>query len=164
VLGASVNYSPEFSAPEPNLNLLRRIAETSGGEMLNPLNPSDNPFLHERQKTFQPRDLWEWLLKLAVILFPFDVGVRRIQLDRDEWLRATKTLRRWLFFWKGVPRTPEADKSLACLADAPRTSARETNRTVRSTERRIIPTADAGHFAGETGASRAAGSGTATCD
>jgi hypothetical protein len=57
VLGASVNYSPEFSAPEPNLNLLRRIAETSGGEMLNPLNPSDNPFLHERQKTFQPRDL-----------------------------------------------------------------------------------------------------------
>jgi len=115
VLGASVNYSPEFSAPEPNLNLLRRIAETSGGKMLDPRNPSDNPFLHERQKTFQPRDLWEWLLKLAVVLFPLDVGVRRIQLDRDEWLRATKTLRRWLFFWKGAPRTPEADESLAAL-------------------------------------------------
>ncbi|HEU0039626.1 MAG TPA: glutamine amidotransferase, partial [Verrucomicrobiae bacterium] len=29
-VGASVNYSPEFTAPEPNLNLLRRIAESGG--------------------------------------------------------------------------------------------------------------------------------------
>jgi len=77
--------------------------------------PADNPFLHDRIKTFQPRDLWEWLLKLAIILFPLDVGVRRIQLDRAEWLKATATLRRWLFFWRGVPRAPEADESLAAL-------------------------------------------------
>src|SRR5213596_2640141 len=31
-LGASVNYSPEFSATEPNHNLLRRLAETGGGK------------------------------------------------------------------------------------------------------------------------------------
>ena len=30
VLGASVNYSPEFAATEPNQNLLRRIAEAGG--------------------------------------------------------------------------------------------------------------------------------------
>jgi hypothetical protein len=36
-------------------------------------------------------------------------------LDRDEWLRATRTLRRWIFFWKGVPRPREADESLAAL-------------------------------------------------
>ena len=30
----------------------------------------------------------------AVILFPLDVAVRRIQLDREEWLRATQSLRR----------------------------------------------------------------------
>jgi hypothetical protein len=41
--------------------------------------------------------------------------VRRIQIDRDEWLRATRTLRRWIFFWQGVPRTPEAEESLAAL-------------------------------------------------
>ncbi len=115
VVGASVNYSPEFNAPEPNLNLLRRLAESGGGKVLNPANPAENPFTHDRQKTFQPRDLWEWLLKLAVILFPVDVALRRIQLDREEWLRATQSLRRWLFFWRGKPRTVEADESLAAL-------------------------------------------------
>jgi uncharacterized membrane protein len=115
-VGASVNYSPEFTAPEPNLNLLRRIAESGGGKLLDRTRPlTDNPFLHGRVKTYQPRDLWEWLLKLAVILFVLDVGVRRIQLDREEWMRATATLRKWIFFWQGTPRPPEAEESLAAL-------------------------------------------------
>lgn len=115
VIGASVNYSPEFNATEPNLNLLRRIAETGHGKILDPANASDNPFLHDRQKTFQPRDLWEWLLRLAIILFPIDVGIRRIQLDREEWLKATENLRRLLFFWRPGKQTTKADESLAAL-------------------------------------------------
>lgn len=115
VVGASVNYSPEFNDPEPNLNLLRRLAGLSGGRMLDPRNVTENPFLHDRQRTFQPRDLWEWLLKLAIVLFPLDVGVRRIQIEREEWQRVTATLRRWLLFWRGVPRQAAADESLAAL-------------------------------------------------
>jgi Ca-activated chloride channel homolog len=115
VVGASVNFSPEFSAGEPNLNLLRRIAESGGGRVLDPTKPDNNPFTHDRTKTYQPRDLWEWLLKLAVILFVLDVGVRRIQLDGEEWLKATATLRRWVFFWQGAARPPEAEESLASL-------------------------------------------------
>ncbi|HEY9172664.1 MAG TPA: glutamine amidotransferase [Verrucomicrobiae bacterium] len=115
VVGASINYSPEFTDPEPNLNLLRRLVEAGGGKLLDPAQPADNPFLRDRRKTHQPRDLWEWLLKLAIVLFVCDVGVRRIQLDRDEWLRATATLRKGLFFWKGTPRPVEADVSLAAL-------------------------------------------------
>jgi len=115
VVGASVNFSPEFAASEPNLNLLRRIAETGGGKLLDPKQMTDNPFLHDRKKTFQPQDLWEWLLKMAVVLFVVDVGVRRIQIDRDEWLRATATLRKWIFFWQGTPRTPQAEESLSAL-------------------------------------------------
>ena len=115
VLGTSVNYSPEFNATEPNQNLLRRLAETGEGKLLNPNRPVDNPFQHDRKKTFQPRDLWEWLLKFAVLLFPLDVGVRRVQLDRTEWSRAMKHLGRWMFFWRGTPRTPEAEESLAAL-------------------------------------------------
>jgi uncharacterized membrane protein len=116
-LGASVNYSPEFNATEPNMHLLQQIAERSGGKILpfQPATPEDNPFLHDRKKTFQPRDLWEWLLKLAICLFPLDVGVRRIQIDRDEWLKATASLRRALFFWRGKPRPVEADESLNAL-------------------------------------------------
>jgi hypothetical protein len=71
--------------------------------------------LHDRQKTFQPRDLWEWLLQMALLLFVADVGVRRIYLDRAEWLTATATLRRYLFFWRGKPRPVGADESLGAL-------------------------------------------------
>ena len=115
VIGASVNYSPEFTTAEPNLNLLRRIAETGGGKILDPMILEVNPFAHDRQKTFQPRDLWESLLKFAIILFTLDVGVRRIQIGRDEWQRAMQALGRWLFFWRGAPRPPEAEESLAAL-------------------------------------------------
>ena len=34
VVGTSVNYSPEFNATEPNVNLLRRLAESGGGGSL----------------------------------------------------------------------------------------------------------------------------------
>jgi len=115
VVGASINYSPEFAASEPNNNLLRRLAESGGGKLLDWDNPGDNPFLHDRQKTYQPRDLWEWLLRCCVLLFPLDVGIRRIQLDRDEMHRALRWLRSKVFFWQGVPREPEAEESLAAL-------------------------------------------------
>ncbi|MBN8245935.1 MAG: hypothetical protein J0L84_00665, partial [Verrucomicrobia bacterium] len=94
VLGASVNYSPEFNASEPNLPLLRRLAELGGGRVLNP--DVDNPFLLNRVKTYQPRDLWEDLLKLLVILFVLDVAARRVDVDREEWARGWSQARVWL--------------------------------------------------------------------
>jgi Ca-activated chloride channel family protein len=115
VVGASINYSPEFIATEPNANLLRRLAESGSGKILDPGGPAGDPFAHDRQKTFQPRDLWESLLKFAVLLFTLDVGVRRIQIDRDEWRRAWLAIRRRLLFWEGIPRAPEAEESLAAL-------------------------------------------------
>jgi uncharacterized membrane protein len=115
VIGTSVNYSPEFNTSEPNLNLLRRIAETGGGKVLDPMIPAVNPFMHDRQQTKQPRDLWEALLKFAIILFTLDVGVRRIQIGRDEWLHGLRVLRSWVLFWRGTPRPPEAEESLAAL-------------------------------------------------
>jgi len=114
-VGASINYSPEFNASEPNLNLLRRLAESGGGRVLDRENPADSTFLHDREKTFQPRDLWEWLLKFGVLLFPLDAAVRRIQLDRDEMHRMWRKVRGWIFFWQGVEREPEAEESLAAL-------------------------------------------------
>ncbi|HWD17935.1 MAG TPA: glutamine amidotransferase [Verrucomicrobiae bacterium] len=112
-LGLSVNYSPEFDDSGPNLNLLRRLAELGGGKVLDP--QTDNPFLHDREKTFRPLDLRDWLLRLAIILFPFDVAVRRIQLDRAEWLKATRLLRRWFLPWATEVRPKDADESLSAL-------------------------------------------------
>jgi uncharacterized membrane protein len=111
VVGASVNYSPEFIATEPNLNLLRRLADSGAGKVLDRGVPALNPFSHDRRKTYQPRDLWESLIKLAIVLFTIDVGVRRIQIDRDEWLR----LRRRLLFWQTAAQKSGAEESLSAL-------------------------------------------------
>jgi uncharacterized membrane protein len=114
----SVNYSPEFNAPEPNLNLLARLADAGAGKFLDaalPADPANNPFLHDRHRTFQPRDWWESLLKLAIALFVLDVGVRRIQIEREQWQKAWLRVRRAVIFWKGVPRPVQADESLAAL-------------------------------------------------
>jgi hypothetical protein len=48
-------------------------------------------------------------------LFPLDVAVRGIQLERDEVHRAWRRVKGWIFFWRGVPREPEAEESLAAL-------------------------------------------------
>ena len=121
-IGASVNYSPEFNAPEPNLPLLRRLAEAGGGKLLEfpagvaaAVNPLENPFLHDRRDTFQPRDWWEWLVRLAILLFVFDVALRRIHLEADQFAQAWGAVKRTMLFWKGVPRPVEADVSLAAL-------------------------------------------------
>jgi uncharacterized membrane protein len=111
VVGASVNYSPEFNATEPNLNLMRRLAESGDGKLLDPGVPALNPFTHDRRKTYQPRDLWETLIKLAIILFTLDVGIRRVQIDREEWER----LRARLLFWRAPAKPGQADESLTAL-------------------------------------------------
>lgn len=113
--GANVNYSPEFASMEPNRHLLHLLAETGGGRVLDPLNPADNPYLHDRVKTFQPHDLWEWLLRLAIILFVLDVGFRRIQIEREEWERARAAVKGALMFWKPTPKVQQTDESLAAL-------------------------------------------------
>ncbi len=113
--GASINYSPEFASTEPNRHLLRLLADVGGGRVLDPLNPADNPYRHDRVKTYQPLDLWEWLLRMATVLFVFDVGFRRIQIDREEWQRALAAVRRVLIFWKPPPQVRQTDESLAAL-------------------------------------------------
>jgi hypothetical protein len=113
--GANINYSPEFASVEPNRHLLRVLAEAGGGRVLDPLNPMDNPYLHDRVKTFQPHDLWEWLLRIAIILFVLDVGFRRIQIDREEWQRGWMAAKRVLVFWNPPPRVQQTDESLASL-------------------------------------------------
>lgn len=137
VVGASVNYSPEFDSSGPDLNLLRRVTEAGSGKMLNPDNPSENPFSHDRVATYQPRELWDSLLKWAVILFTVDVGVRRIQLDRAEVARAWRAFRRKLPFLRGGTRTAEAEESLsALLARRDQVRSSKTGPVVTTTEAR----------------------------
>jgi Ca-activated chloride channel family protein len=139
--GASINYSPEFSVPEPNYNLLRRLAEVGGGKVLDLKNPADNPFLHDRKKTFQPRDLWEALLKFAVILFVFDVGFRRIQIEREDWLRGVAAAKGVLMFWRPKPKVTKSDESLSALLARRDAVRAETTKPVEDRPELFQPTA-----------------------
>ena len=114
-LGASVNYSPEFNSASANMFLLKRLAEAGGGQLLDPVNTTTNPFNWKRQKTFQPRDLWELLIKLAIVLFVFDVGIRRIQLGRDELERMWAWASERVMIWKPKKGAAESDQSLTAL-------------------------------------------------
>ncbi len=122
VVGASVNYSPEFDAREPNLNLLRRLAELGRGKLLDP--GVDNPFNLNRVKTYQPRDLWEDLMKVLVILFVLDVAVRRVDFDREEWGKWWRRAMAWLGVAKPA-KTAGRDEALGSLLAA-RERARES--------------------------------------
>lgn len=115
VLGASVNYSPEFSRSQPDMPLLTDLAEMGQGKVLSADQPETNPFQHDRRRTFQPLDLWPWLLQFAILLFPVDVGIRRIQLDREEVARAAAYVKRAVLFWQPPPKPKESEESLGAL-------------------------------------------------
>lgn len=145
VVGVSVNYSPEYEDLGPNLNNLNRLVETGSGKMLSANDSQLNPFLHDRQKTFQPFDLWEWLLKLAIVLFPLDVGIRRIQLDRSEWAKATMTLRRYILFWQKAPVSVASEASLAALLARKHQVRGATTAVITSSPERLFKPVDTGN-------------------
>jgi uncharacterized membrane protein len=139
--GASINYSPEFSVPEPNYNLLRRLAEAGGGKVLDLKNPADNPFLLGREKTFQPRDLWEWCMMFAVILFVFDVGFRRIQIEREDALKMLAAVRGAVLFWRPQPKATKSDESLSALLQRRDAVRAETTKPAEERPELFQPTA-----------------------
>ena len=75
---ASYAYPAEWLSASPNLERLRSIAEAGGGK----LDPSMKLLWHrtpkERLLTHQP--LWPYLVLLALILFVFDLFLRRVRL------------------------------------------------------------------------------------
>jgi uncharacterized membrane protein len=91
--GWVMGYSPEYAAVEGDPTYLARLAELGGGTTLE--EPA-GAFAHTQRGTGTRRDLWPYLLGLAAVLLPFDVGVRRLALGRRDWERAQAAVRTWL--------------------------------------------------------------------
>jgi uncharacterized membrane protein len=77
---AGVIISPfleEYRQLRPNQRLLRQLATISQGQY----NPERNDvFLATPPERYQPRDIWQILVVLAMFLFVVDVGIRRLWL------------------------------------------------------------------------------------
>jgi len=97
--GLSVPYSPEYSNDRSNTNLLRRIAEITGGRY----EPSsDEVFDHSLVAHAKPIPLWPWLLGTAIVLFWFDVFTRRVLVDWSDVRRGAAAAYRFV-----LPRRTE---------------------------------------------------------
>ena len=94
VTGAVNSYSPEFSITTADANLLAQLSEATGGQTLPAIanqeaSPVSEVNLFERRaaKT-KPHEIWETLMLVALLLLPFDVGLRRVHLTREQFEQA----------------------------------------------------------------------------
>jgi len=130
----SVPYSPEFANDRSNTRLLRTIAETTGGRF----EPDVASFFdHSLVAHAKPFPLWPWLLGLAIILFWFDVFVRRVLLDLGD-------VRNGLAYLGGllVPRKKDAAETAATMEALKKTKEATGQRgrpAVREREAPIVP-------------------------
>ncbi len=76
--GITVPYSPEHSTTRQNDALLKRLADLGGHPFL---IVDDYVYTHDLYATGQVKPLWPLLLALAIVLFFFDIAVRRVFFD-----------------------------------------------------------------------------------
>lgn len=88
--GWVLGYSPEYQQFDANPQLLSRVAEQTNGRNLGGV--AEAVFEHNLPNQATTRPIWPWLLMAAVILLPFDVGVRRLVITRRDRERAVEAV------------------------------------------------------------------------
>ncbi len=101
--GWVLDYAPEYGALEADPAALAHLAELGGGHSLT--NPAD-VFAHTLHGEGVARDLWPYLLALATLLLPLDVGVRRLALGRRDMVRTWERVKARLGHRRSPPAEP----------------------------------------------------------
>jgi hypothetical protein len=134
--GLVVSYSPEYGETRDNPQLLRDLAAISGGR-LDP--PAATIFDTPSQAVGSVREIGLPLLWLALLLWPLDIGLRRLYLRLGELAPGLAGMRSRL---RPHPANASPDESLARLSAAKR-RARVPSRDIRAVPelRAATPTA-----------------------
>jgi hypothetical protein len=126
-LGIVSPAAEEFRRLGIDADALATYAQAGGGREL-ALSDEDAPrnvWRHDIEASAFPTPIWPWLLLLAILLVPLDVGVRRVALSRADVRRA----REWVVRRVGLGAAePEAVPGLAELRAARDRSARRSDR------------------------------------
>jgi hypothetical protein len=101
--GMVVPYSAEYRQGQRNPELLAALARSTGGGELK--QPAD-AFVHDRAPVYSAREIALPLLLLALLLLPFDIGVRRLMLRRGDVGAAAA----WMRTVRLAPETPATDR------------------------------------------------------
>jgi uncharacterized membrane protein/Mg-chelatase subunit ChlD len=144
--GAVVPYSPEYRELRANQPLLTRLSDVTGGEVHPALwlrapgseapgrqelgagrrapgagsrAPGAELFRHGGRTLTAPQDLWPLLLLIAALMFPLDVGVRRLMLSPEEILGYARRGADWVrAHAPGRTPQPERERALSRLLSA----------------------------------------------
>lgn len=84
VVGLSTAYSPEYRSTQSNRYLMTQLAQSGSGRT-DP--PAAAVFGGERPGIYSPSDMIPLLLFLAMLLLPFDIAVRRLAVDVNDFKR-----------------------------------------------------------------------------
>ncbi len=148
--GLAVSYAPEYRDLKTNEPLLRQLAAAADGRVLKGKVPPTEFFRRDRPPVSTRTPLWPLLLLAAALLFPVDVGVRKLDIGRKELTAARDAVLRRLPLVNRLlaPKKPTEDPTLAAL-----------QAKIRSLRRRPAPAEDrapgTGDRAPETGAGKA---------
>ena len=132
-LGLVSPAAEEFRRLGVDADALARDAAAGRGRQIQ-LDPEDPELVrqvwsHDIEAAAFPTPIWPWLLLLAMILVPIDVGVRRVALTRGDFVRA----RGWVARRVGLARpAPEVVPGLAELRAAKGRSERRADRAPRA--------------------------------
>jgi uncharacterized membrane protein len=127
-LGLVSPAAAEYRRLGIDADALRSFASVGGGRELALADEEATASLwtHDIEARAFPTPIWPWLLLLAILLVPLDVGVRRVALSSADLRRA----RGWVARRLGLGRAePEAVPGLAELRAARERTARRTTRT-----------------------------------
>ena len=122
-LGLVVPYSPEYRASGPNLPLLSELTRLTGGSEI---SDPHAVFVHNLPAADFAREIWRALLLAAALLFPLDVGLRRVMLGASDMRKA----RAWLLERLPARRTKTArqERGLGQLFQARERARRRSTR------------------------------------
>ena len=133
-LGIVSPAAEEFRRLGVDADALASFAEAGRGVEL-PVGDEESPrevWRHDIEASAFPTPIWPWLLLLAILLVPLDVGVRRVALTRGDFVRA----RAWMARRIGLGEAaPEAVPGLAELRAAKERSERRADRAERAASR-----------------------------
>lgn len=131
-LGMVSPAAEEFRRLGVDTDALGRYAGAGQGRQIQ-LDPEDpevtrQVWTHDIAAAAFPTPIWPWLLLLAMVLVPIDVGVRRVALTRGDFVRA----RTWVARRVGLAKpAPEVVPGLAELRAARGRSQRRADRSLR---------------------------------
>jgi hypothetical protein len=112
--GWVLSYSPEYRNLESDPDALYRLTVAAQGHVATD-HPAD-AFAHTRSAPLATRPVWPWLLLIAALLLPFDVGVRRLALDRRDLQKVWSAIRaKWYAQRAAHKATPVRSERMTTL-------------------------------------------------